>query len=53
MGGEGSMTDWANGDPPLARKDFVHLTYTGSNKLAEMFLNSLMNDFRRYEKLNQ
>jgi len=53
MGGEGSMTDWANGDPPLARKDFIHLTYTGSNKLAEMFLNSLMNDFRRYEKLNQ
>jgi len=53
MGGEGSMTDWANGDPPLARKDFIHLTYTGSNKLAEMFLNSLMNDFRKYEQLNQ
>jgi len=50
MGGEGSMTDWANGDPPLARKDFVHLTYTGSNKLAEMFLNSLMSDFRKYEQ---
>lgn len=53
MGGEGSMTDWANGDSPLARKDFIHLTYTGSNKLAEMFLNSLMNDFREYEKLDQ
>ncbi|MCD6565842.1 MAG: hypothetical protein J7K53_07845 [Bacteroidales bacterium] len=50
MGGEGSMTDWANGDPPLARKDFIHLTYTGSNKLAEMFLKSLMSDFRKYEK---
>ena len=53
MGGEGSMTDWANVDPPLARKDFVHLTYTGSNKLAEMFLDAMMNDFRKYEKLNQ
>ena len=50
MGGEGSMSGWANNDPPLARKDFVHLTYEGSNKLAEMFLNSLMNDFRKYEK---
>jgi len=53
MGGEGSMTDWANGDPPLARKDFIHLTYTGSNKLAEMFLKSLMSDFRKYEKLKK
>ena len=53
MGGEGSMTDWANGDPPLARKDFIHLTYTGSNKLAEMFLKSLMSDFRKYEQLNK
>ena len=53
MGGEGSMTDWANGDPPLARKDFVHLTYTGSIKLAEMFLKSLMSDFRKYEQLNK
>ena len=50
MGGTGSMTDWANSDPPLARKDFVHLTYTGSNKLAEMFLKSLMSDFKKYEQ---
>ncbi len=50
MGGAGSMTGWVFSDPPLARKDFVHLTYKGSNKLAEMFLNSLMNDFREYEK---
>ena len=50
MGGEGSMSGWANSDPPLARKDFVHLTYEGSNKLAEMFLNSLMSDFRKYEE---
>ena len=50
MGGEGSMTDWANSDPPLARKDFIHFTYTGSNKLAEMFLKSLMSDFKKYEK---
>ncbi|GAH88974.1 unnamed protein product, partial [marine sediment metagenome] len=50
MGGAGSMSGWVFSDPPLARKDFVHLTYKGSNKLAEMFLNSLMNDFREYEK---
>jgi hypothetical protein len=50
MGGRNSIAVWAFSDPPLARKDFVHLTYKGSNKLAEMFLNSLMNDFREYEK---
>ncbi len=50
MGGEGAMSGWVFSDPPLARKDFIHLTYTGSNKLAEMFLNSLMNDFRKYEQ---
>ena len=53
MGGEGSMSDWVFSDPPLARKDFVHLTYTGSNKLAEVFLKSLMSDFRKYKQLNQ
>ena len=50
MGGEGSMSDWVFSDPPLARKDFVHLTYKGSNKLAEMFLKSLMSDFMAYEE---
>ena len=53
MGGEGSMSGWVFSDPPLARKDFIHFTYAGSNKLAEMFLNSLMNDFRKYEKLKK
>lgn len=53
MGGEGSMSGWVFSDPPLARKDFIHLTYTGSNKLAEMFLKSLMSDFKKYEELNK
>lgn len=53
MGGEGSMYRWAYRDPPLARKDFVHLTYTGSNKLAEIFLSALMNDFRKFEQINR
>lgn len=52
MGGERSMYRWAYRDPPLARKDFVHLTYTGSNKLAEMFLDALMSDFRKFEQKN-
>lgn len=53
MGGEGSMSGWVFSDPPLARKDFIHLTYSGSNKLAEMFLKSLMSDFKKYEELNK
>jgi len=50
MGGEGSMSNWVFSKPPLARKDFIHLTYTGSNKLAEMFLKSLMSYFKKYEE---
>lgn len=48
MGGENSMPSWVFHDPPLARKDFTHFTYTGSKLIAKMFYNSLMKEYYDY-----
>lgn len=41
MGGKNSILKWVNLNPPLAQKDYTHLTYTGSDSLASLFLNDL------------
>jgi hypothetical protein len=50
MGGENSMHSWVNANPPLARKDYTHFSYYGSKVIAEMFMNSLLNDYQEYLK---
>lgn len=51
MGGKNSMPSWVFHNPPLAEKDFVHLSPQGSNIVAKMFYKSLMNEYNRF--LNQ
>jgi alginate O-acetyltransferase complex protein AlgI len=41
MGGKSSIIKWAGKKPPLAQKDFVHLTYIGADTLSEMLVSSL------------
>lgn len=48
MGGKNSMQAWVNATPPLASKDFVHFTLRGSNLLAEMFYDSLLEEYEKY-----
>ena len=48
MGGENSMPAWVKHDPPLARKDYTHFTYTGSRVIAKSFYQSLMNEYHNY-----
>ena len=48
MGGENSMPSWVYNNPPLARKDFTHFTYTGSKLISKIFYNSLMKDYNEY-----
>lgn len=43
MGGEGAIIKWANAQPPLANKDYVHLSHTGGARLAEEFVKSFVN----------
>lgn len=42
MGGVGSMVSWVNAEPPMGRKDYVHFTEKGAdkigNELAQLFI---------------
>jgi lysophospholipase L1-like esterase len=48
MGGENSMVAYVESDPPLANKDYTHLTFQGGRKVAGIFVKSLLNEFQKY-----
>lgn len=52
MGGKNSMSDWVNQSPPLGQKDYIHFSYEGSKKIAELFYEALMNDYNEFRKKN-
>ncbi len=41
MGGESSIIRWAERNPPLAQKDFVHFTYSGADTLSKILADAL------------
>lgn len=43
MGGEGAIIKWASQQPPLANKDYVHLSHSGGARLADEFIKSFFN----------
>lgn len=49
MGGENSMTNWVNSNPPLAGSDHIHFTYAGSNRASEMLWEGLMKAYELYK----
>ena len=50
MGGENSMPSWVFANPALAKKDFTHFTYRGSEIIAQMFYNALLYEYNVYNK---
>lgn len=50
MGGRNSIVNWANSNPPLAGKDYIHPNAQGAAVLARNFFNILMKDYYKYEK---
>jgi len=42
MGGEGSMPQWVNADPPLASGDHIHFSPSGAKLVAEWFYEALL-----------
>ncbi len=50
MGGKNSMPSWVKADPPLASDDFVHFNPRGAKTIAQMFYNSFILEYHRYEK---
>ena len=41
MGGEKSIIRWADKKPPLAQRDYIHLTYTGADTLSKILSKAL------------
>jgi D-alanyl-lipoteichoic acid acyltransferase DltB (MBOAT superfamily) len=41
MGGKNSIVRWSEKNPPLAQKDYVHLTYQGADTLASMLVKDI------------
>ncbi len=50
MGGEGSMADWANSNPPKANKDYTHLTFAGGRWLAKKLFETFEFENKRYNE---
>ena len=44
MGGESSIIKWAEKNPPLAQKDYVHLTYQGADTLSSKLATALFSN---------
>ena len=44
MGGKSSIIKWAAKNPPLAQKDYVHLTYLGADTLSSKLAESLFSE---------
>lgn len=49
MGGKNSMPFWVAADPALAAPDYVHFTRRGARKMAELFHEALMRDYKNWE----
>lgn len=46
MGGNNSMTNWVNENPPLAFKDYIHLTYDGGKIIAKLLFEAILKDYK-------
>ncbi|MFA4923736.1 MAG: hypothetical protein WC557_06045 [Ignavibacteriaceae bacterium] len=49
MGGEKSIVDWVNANPPLAHKDYGHLTGEGGKIIADLLTEAIMNEYYKYK----
>lgn len=49
MGGHNSMPSWVFANPPLAQKDFVHLSPIGAKIIGELFYRSFMQEYDKYQ----
>jgi len=49
MGGENSMIKFVEAIPPMAAKDYTHLTFQGGRKLARLLTETILHERKRYE----
>ncbi len=53
MGGKNSMPEWVKSQPALATTDYIHFTARGANKIGELFVTALMNNYQIYSIIDQ
>ncbi len=46
MGGKNSMVDWADANPPLAIKDYTHITLQGAKVIADLLYKALIAGYK-------
>ena len=47
MGGEGSMVRWVNSNPPLAYKDYTHLTPKGADIIGKSIYDAILFEYNK------
>ena len=50
MGGEGSMVEMVDADPPLANYDYTHINFRGGKHIAGILFEALMHGKEQYDK---
>lgn len=50
MGGEGSIIEWVNNDPPMAAEDYAHLSWHGQRLIARELYLALMREYEAYQR---
>lgn len=50
MGGENGMTRFVSAQPPLAAKDYTHLSFEGGKVIATQFVNALLYGKKQYDR---
>jgi lysophospholipase L1-like esterase len=48
MGGKNSMYSWVHADPPLAQKDYTHLTRAGAQIIGELFFRAFIAEYNKF-----
>ena len=49
MGGKNSIIRWAHHQPSLARPDYAHLSFKGSQILGSLLITSLLKEYKEYQ----
>lgn len=50
MGGTNSIVDWAQRNPSLANKDYVHPNHRGAEVLGEYMFRSMLDEYEKYKR---
>jgi hypothetical protein len=51
MGGDGTITKWAEEEPIMANKDYTHFNHKGAKKVAELLYNKLQEGYLQFKIL--